>query len=545
MIDESNTFSGDYKLLTAEGNLGFYTRCEITTIFAHDRRNKKNINLYTIVVFEEADLPDNKELFITDGLKSINDNYSFGIIKYYKTMDNVNKQFLNLLKNNEWQHNGEELKIPAFKVIPKQFIRSDGSKPVPLNSVLKNNFYNGSYLLEFFAEDKGQIEDIFKTEEEFKKTFNAIRDLLPIDLLFIQDRIGNIIFQFPVTILTTNIKGMENWEGINLKLAWHPKLENIPDYTITSISNFDQAMIGFDNINKISQNYNQLKTGNSSSLSDIIIYNPENNLVVGYLSSSFMKNINFTTELSGQHSEPRTINKFNSEGQLQEVDKIKLSSVDFDSSHHSSKDYYTHIRTRKYENEKRRLEKELALVQYGQSNRNHREQALRDIRALINRHGRFGVYLWDPFLNHEDIIETLYYSKYSNIPLRAINSMNKNTKIHHSESYNLADDKLKYEEWLTKERESFRMSSNHLGINLEFRCQHHQYGWSFHDRFIIFPSPERPLAWSLGTSINGLGKRHHILQKVGNAQIILDAFNELWSELNNPDCLVWCSDNAE
>lgn len=82
--------------------------------------------------------------------------------------------------------------------------------------------------------------------------------------------------------------------------------------------------------------------------------------------------------------------------------------------------------------------------------------------------------------------------------------------------------------------------NNHF-LNLEFRIQHTNFGWSFHDRFLIFPSGDlkRPQVFSLGTSINSYGVNHHILQEVSHPQPIVDAFNELWNELQHSDCLVW------
>ena len=82
--------------------------------------------------------------------------------------------------------------------------------------------------------------------------------------------------------------------------------------------------------------------------------------------------------------------------------------------------------------------------------------------------------------------------------------------------------------------------NNHF-LNLEFRIQHTNFGWAFHDRFLIFPSGEmkRPQVYSLGTSINSYGDNHHILQEVSHPQPVVDAFNELWDELNNPNCKVW------
>ena len=67
---------------------------------------------------------------------------------------------------------------------------------------------------------------------------------------------------------------------------------------------------------------------------------------------------------------------------------------------------------------------------------------------------------------------------------------------------------------------------------------------SFHDRFLIFPksqySPAQ--AWSLGTSVNSLGKSHHIIQKVNDAQIIEDVFNNFWSQsISKEENIIWKS----
>ncbi|GAA5563466.1 hypothetical protein Asch03_00962 [Acinetobacter schindleri] len=51
----------------------------------------------------------------------------------------------------------------------------------------------------------------------------------------------------------------------------------------------------------------------------------------------------------------------------------------------------------------------------------------------------------------------------------------------------------------------------------------------------------RPRAWSLGTSVNSLGKAHHIFQEVSDGRLIADAFESLWTTLDHQECLVWKS----
>ena len=79
-----------------------------------------------------------------------------------------------------------------------------------------------------------------------------------------------------------------------------------------------------------------------------------------------------------------------------------------------------------------------------------------------------------------------------------------------------------------------------LFLNLEVRGKIGSNGYGFHDRFLIFPL-ETPKVWSLGISVNSLGKSHHILQEVKHSQHILNAFNDLWEKLDKEECLVWKS----
>ena len=82
---------------------------------------------------------------------------------------------------------------------------------------------------------------------------------------------------------------------------------------------------------------------------------------------------------------------------------------------------------------------------------------------------------------------------------------------------------------------------NNFGLNLEYRIQFSNYGWKFHDRFLIFPGNkiEKPRVYALGTSINSFGTEHNILQLVSHPQPVIDAFDELWDSLNNLECIVW------
>jgi hypothetical protein len=233
----------------------------------------------------------------------------------------------------------------------------------------------------------------------------------------------------------------------------------------------------------------------------------------------------------------------NPEPRIFEIDGNKVNVQIISKENHGNKkktpSYTDYISSNLYDVEKQQLAKRLAFKQY---NNSLSEIALDDIRKLIREKDENGVYLWDPFLTSIDILKTLYYSPTANVEIRAIGAFNKSVRrINYVDNEDIKPVRF-WKEYINKNKlilENF--NHNNYRLNLEFRIQHSNYGWAFHDRFLIFPSSElkRPQVYSLGTSINSYGNTHHILQEVSHPQPVVDAFNELWNKLNHPDCLVW------
>jgi hypothetical protein len=154
----------------------------------------------------------------------------------------------------------------------------------------------------------------------------------------------------------------------------------------------------------------------------------------------------------------------------------------------------------------------------------------------LSRHGRHGAWIWDPYLSAEDILHTLFHCL-KGAELRGLTA---GKRPHSGEAGALAlnEKALTFAE---EQRAVFSAAKSNLrALRLEYRTRYGQAGWNFHDRFLIFPKTGGgPLAWSLGASVNGLGRQHHILQQVDDAQLIADAFRELWDRLDQPENLVW------
>jgi hypothetical protein len=512
----------DFDILINEGNIAFYQSCEVTELFLY---NKDTVfNFYTIAVFEEKPFNERDESFLTPKPIKINKDYNLGIKRSWHSLDEIKNTFATLVAQNKWVLNGNDTsKFPQLNKLPKQFIPStEGNR---LNNILKNNFHNGSYIIEFFDEDKRNVDFLLKIDalKQLNKVSDTIKQFVPIDLAVVRDRIGNFIFQFPITLLETDSKAKSEWDGIIINFIWHNKVTNPPDCLLEVESKIEQNYLGC-----IIEEYNKelqqtITIGNMDQNVSIKIWKKEPNLILSTFYGSYIREFDFNMGITSH--EPR-IFKSNEES-------IKIEITSYDRNKKKKTDYTKYINSSLYDADKKKLEQSLSFKQYrGKKN----DESLADLRKLITQHDSNGVYLWDPYLRANDILKTLFFSTKAGVVLRAIAST-------YSDIEKVYERKNKEpKDIILEERIIFENPChNNFGLNFEFRMQHGMNGWKFHDRFLIFPGDElsKPKVYALGTSINSFGTEHNILQEVSHPQPVVDAFNELWDSLNKNDCIVW------
>lgn len=514
----------DFTTLTTTGNIAFYESCEVTEIFLCRKIDKAIFNFFTIAVLEEKPYNGFNQNFLGKRI-SINDDFSVGIQRYWLTTTEAKTKFDILKAQNKWSSDGTNFsQFPQLKYLPKQYIPSvDGNR---INQILKNNYHNGSYAIEFFDEVKSNLSFLLKIEEldKLNDICAKIKKIVPIDLSVVRDRIGNFIFQFPVTIIESHSKALSTWDGVDMNFSWHNSVSSIPDCLIQVESTFDKNYMGavIEDYNKT--NNQQIVIGNLDQINHIKIWRKDPTLILSSHSGSYIREFDFN--LSIISPEPRL---FELNGAMQQ---IQVASSDRRVKKKKDNSYTEYINNYLYDAEKKQLEKSLSFKQYKKG----ASGGIEDLQKLIQQKDENGVYIWDPFLSSTDILKTLFHSKTAGVPLKAIGSINDTVKmVYQKKGMSVADIIAEHQVPLDNPNHN-----NHF-LNLEFRIQHTNFGWAFHDRFLIFPSGElkRPQVYSLGTSINSYGGNHHILQEVSHPQPVVDAFNELWDKLNNPDCLVW------
>ena len=520
----------DFALLAEPGRLGFYRRAQITTAFLC--RDKAHVlNYYTLVVLEDAEIPSERVHFLTESPLSIpgSAGWHLGVVTHYESVAETRARFESTLAGGAWKLRGREMRLPPLRLLPKVFVPPHDKEGVPLNAILKNNSHRGSYVIEFFDEAKVVYASALGPDGvDFVN--DRVTRYIPVDLNVAPDRAGSVVFQLPNDVVATHERLDCDTGTLTVDVAYHPRLASRPTLCAVAVHQYDGLVAGFGC---------SVVTGEpgKADLHDVVdspvtfvLYDTSSRLVYAAYSGSFMKH--GITVMHDIHDTPRVIRHRGTETHIELFGGGERAGA-------GPRDYREAVRRRQVAAEARKLTADKSLMQFGQRGKPEHDLALAELRGLVENHYGRGICLWDPYLTYEDLVETLYYAGQSRIPLRAIGSFDSDTQ-----SLRGRGRWTSFEGFQKEQVAGFESSGSNTELDLEFRCRRGQRGWDFHDRFLILLAPdpdEQPGVWSLGTSVNSLGKSHHIIQKVPNGRVVLAAFDSLWDALSSPDCLVWKS----
>jgi len=537
--------------LLAPGVLGYFTHYEVTEVFAKDESGQP-FNVLTIVVLEERNDQEVQKLrFLNkERIKVANlQNWSFGVCRYSKVVSNLLPAIKSLCTDSSWKESGNYLQMGKLDSMCSVFVPPDATTSSPLNRVLRNNLWNGSYVFEWFDSEKSALATLLDSPKYLKDLSEQVNRYVPIGLASLSDRLGDLLVQIPVRILMSEFGRLQN-NGHYLNVAWHPKATPRALRFNGEIRS-DKTCRGYvSSVVQLPQTV--LNIPHSKGMSRGVIWDDENQLILADTGElSFIDSMHINTHISD--TEPRLFTTPDKENGVYQhrvslVNHQMIKSIIGESEGKVPDDW---MRQRIYEEELTTLTKERKFLQYKPTEHSDQasghQEALDDVRALINRYGVNGAWLWDPYLSASDILQTLFYCSFSGVELRALTGAKEvpvDSKV--CKVLNIINKLLPLKKsnpsYLNKQRNVLEASKgNTRGLVIEYRMNKGPEGWRFHDRFLIFPkSDERAaLVWSLGTSVNSLGKEHHILQRVDNGQLVVDAFEELWEQLDKSEHLIW------
>jgi len=507
-----------------DGYYGFYTNFYLEVVYLHQKSNNEIHNIITKVTAFDCDKEEYDELDLKFG--KLNKEYNFGYKASIKSKVWLDK-FLSTFPEGNFIDEGVTIKIGKLQKLKRQFVSCIVNKR--LNSILKG--CHGNYVFEYFDKEKNNTKVILDDFNLFGKINSELKEL-KIDLSDIPERTGNVLVTFPNGL----VQDTERIEDTDLEIIWSEKMidkfngiyvlhrdsEAQKDYEVFPLQD--------DKIIFTEREYQQI-----FRLIDI-----DRNLVLldGHNCKEFLAlSMSISPQLEGQrcftdNTSPISVGKAPGYSLIGH----KLSDVD--------------PIVRKYQSKLKvaKEEQELVYKQYriGNSELNvsqEREMAMSHLVKLIKENGSRGIWIWDPYIKAEDIIELIIKHHKYDSEVRIMGSK----KIYTSGSAisglsEIESNQTRKEAWFERNKELLSNSSNGFGLNLEFRCAHSSLISSFHDRFLIFPAVgvyNEPKVWSLGISLNQFGQEHHILHQVGFPEYIIKAFDYYWTEFEDEENIVF------
>jgi hypothetical protein len=518
-----------FRTLIQPGIIGNYTHSELTEIFVSiDRAPPQNV--YTLAVLEERDASApsrmlNPKHLTVPRLKG----WSFGIERTVLPVADFENALAAFAATKLWAPTKDPTGTGALQEADPQFVPPDQAMPIPLNKALKNNYWGGSHILEWADPEKALFKPLFDKSDYLKALGERLLPFVPIDLALMSDRLGNIVIQVPVATIMSTCEPLPDNAGYRVRAIWRPGASPRP-LRATIMAEYDETVTGFASAAVTDVPITLPVPGNALT-PKVFLLDETNGLLIGATGAlGWITQVGMKIMGVGR-AEPRTFGYVDQRGHAQ-FERVALRGPVTESlvgqPRTDPNGGFTGKRIYRFDTE--RVQRERLFRQYGLPGRRpqkEREQALSDIRYLIGQHGEDGTWLWDPYLDAVDLLETLFHSPFSGPELRALGSTEGRKR-------------LPIVAFMAKQARILDATTgNLLGLRLAFRIPHGRGLAKFHDRFLIFPKKDGGhLAWSLGTSVNSLGKAHHILQRVDDGQRVSDAFQDFWRRTTNAH-LVW------
>jgi hypothetical protein len=244
---KSKAIRAEIVRLCKPGLLGFYTHVEIVEIVAFVRQEKSPINVFTIMVAEgregtQLEQPRflNAKRIVVPTLK----DWKFGIFRYTRPIDDLPRIIDMLSEEGTWRESDNALQLGALTLLPSQFAPPDSMETVAWNKVLKNNFWNGSYLFEWADAKKSALQPLFDQPQRLQDLSEGVGKYVPISIGSLSDKLGDVVLQCPSTVCMAKFVRLNPRGEWIVQIGWHPKATPRPLRATCGVK-FDHAMLGY------------------------------------------------------------------------------------------------------------------------------------------------------------------------------------------------------------------------------------------------------------------------------------------------------------
>ncbi|HEY1138440.1 MAG TPA: VPA1262 family N-terminal domain-containing protein [Xanthomonadaceae bacterium] len=559
------------KRLLEPGLLGNYTWFDAIEVIAFDvgadSAKTPPRNIFSVYTAESGDLPPIPESsFLSKKSKRLKKlkTWNVRVSRRPVSISAVLASIEQYGRTAQWStHDQSSLRVGELVASPPLFCPPDSHTEAPLNAVLKNNFWSGSYVIELKDHHKSALKSLVETDAAIEELSDWLTTLLPLNIERVPDRIGDVLFQIPSNALIAEYRRLPNG-AVDLQMDWHPDIAArtvIGEYRVEH----DGLISPLERF-ELPVGVTRLEVPSTPGNLRFSVWDAQKQILLAATAPTYIYGgkSRFETYWSAGLSQPRRF-KVKCPTQAFVTHEVILSASDRAKRKNGQSSYHQAVNwqaSRELNTRMRSLISSRRFVQYGVGSSSieaEHERALGDIRYLIRTVNRGAIYLWDPFLSADDLLKTLAFCTDADTELLALTSSKpfslakeKRTKKTCSkcgedfEDGDRAEDETsvaattRRQAWIKDQRAT--LESAFIGpsnMQLEFRMCWGMPG--FHDRFLMFPGLERDQTrvWSLGASINQIGKEHCIVQEVAHPEPVLQAFMHFWDLCNMSQHMIW------
>ena len=507
-------------------------------------------NYFTHIFFSNDIKNDEKRKYLTKGLRSINSDVQIIISKEVIDKQNIFNILKNAVKEQKWVWKEDEAELDEVFPVDAQFVpetdptgsNTSDSTLVPLEySLYGSNFRGGYYLCELFSKKENLLKIL--SEDDIKRIQGEIKKAkVGYNLEKLSDRVGNIICKIPINVIKHKPLKLSPKLGVTGQFTLSDKVNNsiscilqiVQENDHTIIENRVEGFILSKEFPKKEYVIEPNRYKNTIILSDknsgIVYYSAKRDYSYG---SSYYAIIT-PHQFAIQSSLKRTLIL---NGEKREIKLTKVAGLG-----------NIYIEKEIYEMEKRQHK---WMTEYEQKHyffksfvAGQEKEAVETVVAICNDKDLLWdlqeIWLIDPYLSADDILKTVALCEKFGISikcltnLRAINN-NPATRIENKDGVSRTNATIM--EFRTILNKAIPQGSD---LKIEFRTSGGTTGSTFHDRYLILKySINKPRAWSLGISVNSLGKSHHIIQIVQLPVEVIKTIDFIWNQANTEECLIY------
>ena len=540
----------DFNTLINNDTLNRCNFVEIIQIILLGKKEKLCWNYFTHLLFSSTPTEQRAREYLTASPQSINSEYKIIITKETISKADALNVLQNAVEKQKWEWGDDVALLDDVFPIDPQFIpetdptgnKTSDSTLVPIEQALYgSNFMGGYYVCELFSaktilsasislDDRRKIQEIIsKAKIEF-------------DIESLSDRIGNIVCKIPMDIIKHKPVRLSPERGIAGQFTLKNSCTEPVECLLQIILENDNTIIETRVEEMVFSGQNEIKEYciDPNRYNNRIILSDKKSGIIYYAA---LRDYSFGSNYYSMITPPQygiqssLIRPIVVGGEDIEIKLTNIAGIGEVS-----------IEKEIYEMEKRQhkwmTEYEYKHHFFRSFVAGQEKEAIQTVIDICNDRDLFWdleeVWLVDPYLSADDILRTVAYCGKHGICIKCLTHIasingNRETRTEATENESL------FEATVSKYNGILKKSLNkQKDLKLEYRTVAGMTGIPFHDRYLILKyGLNKSRAWSLGISVNSLGKSHHIIQIVQSPMDVIETIDAIWNQSLGEGCLIY------